>query len=80
MILRVAVDQRESIRRGFNCHSTMTLEVDIPNTPKDIVEYIADHFKDGNIMAKSSPNQMIRIPQPNLDGFYEAIRKERGQP
>lgn len=77
MKLRVAVNQPQSIFRGFNCDFlTMEIEVDLHNAPRDIVEYISEYLHDGKIMRRSSPNQMIKIPQPDLDGLYQAIRKE----
>lgn len=74
MKLRIAVDQRQAIRLGFNANSTVLIDLDVSQLHQTVRDFIADRFLEGMLLADPKDKKSkLTISRPDLQGLMEAI-------
>lgn len=71
----VAVDQKECIRRGIVTDSTVKHKINLDELNEFELEFIADRWKDGNLLDFGNPRQLLKVPAPDYDTFIKFVRQ-----
>lgn len=73
MQVTVKVNQKEAIRRGYNCNSTVKLEVDVTTLTEPQRQRLAQWFDNGELKISYTHAE---IPMPNVDGLVEFLNED----